>query len=299
MTENEILRRTSRSFYLTIRLLPRAVRSDVSLGYLLARATDTLADASSAPEQERLALLRSLRGGLDAGEWPAAEPAAWARLQRDPAEQRLIEELPRLWRAMASRSPAARQRLADVMAHVLDGQIFDLERFGEGAPPLTAGELDRYTYLVAGSVGEFWTDLCEAALPGWTSSPLPWMREHGRKFGQGLQLVNILRDRQMDRALGRAYLPEDEAAASMADARERLALGAAYCAALRPGRLRYAVLLPVLLGMRTLALVERHPPGLLTPAKVSRREARAWLLRAAPAWWSVAAVPRLVAAASK
>ena len=50
MNEKEILRRTSRSFHLTMRLLPRAVRDDIALAYLLARAMDTMADTATAPE---------------------------------------------------------------------------------------------------------------------------------------------------------------------------------------------------------------------------------------------------------
>ncbi len=41
---NDLLKRTSRSFYLTLRVLPAAVRPQIGLAYLLARTTDTVAD---------------------------------------------------------------------------------------------------------------------------------------------------------------------------------------------------------------------------------------------------------------
>lgn len=296
MTEEEILRRTSRSFHLTIRLLPRAVRGDVALAYLLARAMDTLADSSTADPAERLALLRTARASLDRPAIAGYRAEEWEKFQRDPAERRLLGLLPALW----SRLPAGKDRLVpDVLGHILEGQISDLERFGPGASPLTAEELERYTWLVAGSVGEFWTDLCAARLGDFARAPLEVMRRRGARYGQALQLVNVLRDRRMDAALGRVYVTDDEVPGWTARARAWLGEGAAYCRDLRSGRLRYATLLPALLGWRTLSLSSRQPPDLLTPAKVPRHEVGRWMRRALPVWWSARRVTVLAAEASK
>ena len=40
----QLLSAVSRSFYLSMRFLPREMRPGVAVGYLLARATDTVAD---------------------------------------------------------------------------------------------------------------------------------------------------------------------------------------------------------------------------------------------------------------
>lgn len=287
MTEREILSRTSRSFHLTIRLLPRAVRGEIALAYLLARATDTLADTSSAPPEQRLELLRSARASLDRAELAGYRPVDWQKHQRDPAECRLLGLLPDLWARLPARGEPLLRRVLD---RILEGQIFDLERFRPDAAPLTTGELERYTWLVAGSVGEFWTELCAARLGDFARAPLDVMRRRGVRYGQALQLVNILRDRRMDAVLGRVYVAEAEVPRWTAQARAWLDEGAAYCADLRSGRLRYATLLPALLGWRTLALTSQQPPGLLTPAKVPRRELRQWMSRALPVWWSAASV---------
>ena len=290
MTEREILRRTSRSFDLTIRLLPRAVRGEVALAYLLARATDTLADTSSAPAERRAAILRSARASLGKPAIDGYDAKDWQAHQRDPAERRLLGLLPELW----SRLHAGNNRLVrDVLGHILEGQIFDLERFVPAAPPLSSDELERYTWLVAGSVGEFWTDLCAARLGDFTRAPLDVMRRRGAHYGQGLQLVNILRDRRMDAALGRIYVTADAVTRWTRQASSWLEEGATYCADLRSGRLRYATLLPALLGWRTLALSSQQAPGLLTPAKVPRHELRQWMRRALPVWWSATSVATL------
>src|SRR5438067_11742992 len=50
----ELLKNVSRSFYLTLRALPRGLREPIGLAYLLARASDTVADSSAAPVEIRL-----------------------------------------------------------------------------------------------------------------------------------------------------------------------------------------------------------------------------------------------------
>jgi farnesyl-diphosphate farnesyltransferase len=298
MNEARLLEHTSRSFYLTLRLLPRAVRGDASLGYLLARATDTIADSSSLPLARRAALLRAAASALGRDSIEGYDPAEWSAAQRDPAERELLFALPSLWLRAARRPERAKHRLVRVMSHILGGQIFDLERFTADAHPLADDELERYTFLVAGSVGEFWTDLCADELPVFSSDSPDEMRARARRYGQALQLVNILRDRRMDEAIGRIYIREQDAARWAAKAREWLADSVPYCAALRSGRLRYATLLPALLGWRTLALVSAADPGSITPVKVPRAEVRRFMRRALPVWWSSAAVREVASAAA-
>lgn len=298
MNRREILRRTSRTFGLTLRLLPGAVRPDASLGYLLARATDTIADASSAAPARRADALRAARACLGAPAIAGYDPREWAAAQLPGAERCLLEELPSLWADMQSRPARSKERLRCVLGHILDGQIFDLARFGQGSAPLSAGELEAYTYMVAGSVGEFWTDLCAEELHGFASAPAGAMREQGKLYGQGLQLVNILRDRAADASVERVYVEEGDVARWAGVAAQRLWEGAAYCAALRPGRLRFASFLPALLGWRSLALLEEPAAGARAPRKLSRAEVRRWVVRALPVLVAPRAVTRLAGEAS-
>ncbi|NBW87575.1 MAG: hypothetical protein EBR23_12335, partial [Planctomycetia bacterium] len=72
-----------------------------------------------------------------------------------------------------------------------------------------ASDLQAYTYSVAGCVGEFWTRITRAHL--FPVAPLDDAKllHDGVRFGQGLQLVNILRDLPRDLRQGRCYLPLD------------------------------------------------------------------------------------------
>ena len=59
-----LLKGVSRSFYLSIRFLPSRIRPAIALGYLLARASDTIADANSLAAGDRLKILNQLREQL-------------------------------------------------------------------------------------------------------------------------------------------------------------------------------------------------------------------------------------------
>lgn len=233
-----LLKRVSRSFYLTLRLLPGEVRESIALAYLLARLTDTLADgAATKGEKELLAREKEVR-------------------------------------ALLERSPD-REVICEVWQTIQEGQRFDRDRFAaSGSPPLSEEELGRYTYLVAGCVGEFWTKLCAARLPHFARRPEGEMKALGVQFGKGLQLVNILRDRAADAARGRVYAPEERVGAVLARARECLAGAREYVRALRIRRLRAACALPLLLAVETLDLIERNPA--VSRVKVSR--GRVWVL---------------------
>ncbi len=101
------------------------------------------------------------------------------------------------------------------------GQMLDLERFSTStstspstSPSIkalpTSGDLDEYTYLVAGCVGEFWTRICFAHVRDFSERTEAEMLELGVKYGKGLQLINVLRDAGSDLRAGRCYLPADE-----------------------------------------------------------------------------------------
>src|SRR5258708_37987365 len=91
-----ILARVSRSLYLSIRLLPKKLRDPVSLGYLLARASDTIADTAELPLDLRMENLRLLVRGIQGealGDAIVDLSASLAPLQKNKAERALIESL--------------------------------------------------------------------------------------------------------------------------------------------------------------------------------------------------------------
>lgn len=279
-----LLASVSRSFYLTIRILPRSLRAPIGLAYLLARASDTIADTADAPAAVRLEHLAAFGKMIRTGSVVGIEA-----LQRDirpsaVGECALIAKLDRCLAWLSSMDDGDRHEIAAVMEKIIRGQTLDLDRFATpgGIVALrTAAELDEYTYLVAGCVGEFWTRICLRHLPRATTLDTVEMERLGINFGKGLQLVNILRDAPADLRDGRCYLPEDELRAAgispsrlsfepatarpvfarwTTQARAWLADGFRYIEALRPARLRVGCFLPWHLGHETLRLIEAQPP---------------------------------------
>ena len=286
-----LLASVSRSFYLSIRLLPRGLRAPIGLAYLLARASDTIADSPGVPVATRLRHLAAFERMARIG-----KPDGLTELQADiqtphAGETTLIASLDRCLQWLSQMENKDRSEIVEVLKKIIHGQRLDLERFGGDEPIValqSAAELDEYTYLVAGCVGEFWTRLCLNHLPECSTLGLAELRRLGAEYGKGLQLVNILRDLPEDLRNGRCYLPEPElraagtspmplidhpekAQAVFEHWRERavaqLSHGYEYIAALTSARLRAACFLPWYLGLRTLKLLG-EPGALEKPEKI-------------------------------
>lgn len=222
-----LLKSVARSFYLTIWWLPAPLREPVGLAYLLARASDTIADEESnsmtKPERELLKQLPSLIEQLN-----------------DPRRNRFeADAIKAVWK------------------RIIEGQSMDLKH-QTNQNFFSHQELEEYLYLVAGCVGEFWTKLAEYYLPHFSTKSLEKMESWGIDYGKGLQLVNILRDFSEDQRRGRFYFSAAEKNFYDEQALAYLQQGETYVNALRPGRFKMATALPLLLGRRTLALIKKQ-----------------------------------------
>lgn len=279
-----LLRDHARTFALTLGLLPRPLREPLGIAYLLARATDTIADASGIPSERRLALLEELDDLLEKG-----DSRSWCPVIREGAlsspEAELIRSLPAL-HSLLEVLPD-RDSILFLWRTILQGQLFDLRRFapgaGAGAAPLTAGELEFYCGTVAGIVGVFWTGLIAGHAPRTLLRPRQEMEQLGMEYGKGLQLVNILRDRNADRLLGRCYVGDADLPELFDRADEWLRSGRLYLAGLRPGRILMATALPLDLAAPTLDAVRRAPGE--QRARIPRGAVRRILLRGAVSLW--------------
>ena len=208
----DLLRATSRSFYLTLRVLPVAVRRQIGLAYLLARTTDTIADTEIIPLAQRIEALQQLRERILGRSSAPLNFTELAKQQGSPAERVLLEKVGDSLTLLPSLSPPDLKLVREVLNTITGGQELDLRRFekaGNGTIVAleTLAELDDYTYRVAGCVGEFWTKICRAHLFPEAQLDEKKLVADGIRFGKGLQLVNILRDLPADLKNGRCYLP--------------------------------------------------------------------------------------------
>ncbi len=321
----DLLREVSRSFYLSVRVLPSDVREPIALAYLLARAADTVADTPVVPREDRLHHLEALRrffAGASAD--VVGVLRACGHHQQTAVERRLLErvsEAVALLARLPERDAAEVRRVLDTLTA---GMVLDLTCFpGDDAATLgalpTLEDLDEYTYLVAGCVGPFWTAIHCAHRRRLRAWPPREMSALSVRFGKALQLTNVLRDVPGDLRRGRCYLPAKELAAlgltpsdlldaerarrgrPLVDRLVQVALehydaGWQYTLAIPRAewRMRLACAWPLLIGLATLAMLNEHPNPLAAsmPVKIPRDAVRAILARSMLTVWSNGALAR-------
>jgi farnesyl-diphosphate farnesyltransferase len=200
----------SRTFALTIPQLPAPLRRAVGNAYLLCRVADTIEDDAGLTAEQKTHHLQTFIDILDTG----GGVEAFARelhLQLDPStpatERELIRECARVLRITSNldqRQRAAIARCVTIMGRGMDR--FERERSSLGLESLADHE--RYCYVVAGVVGEMLTDLfCSHSdrIDARREALMSW----AVRFGQGLQMTNILKDVWDDLERDTCWLPRD------------------------------------------------------------------------------------------
>ena len=278
----ELLIRTSRTFALSIPLLPEPTRREVTIAYLLFRLADTFEDATAWDRADRIAALERfsrLLGQPGARPEPAEVDQAARRWYEEvpgshPGYRELLEEVPFVLDSFFALQPEA---IAAIRTHTrrtiagMAGYVARTSDAGELALRDLA-DLRDYCYVVAGIVGELLTELFLLGRPELAPSAAA-LRRTSAPFGEGLQLVNILKDSAVDAVEGRLYLPAGvERAEVLALARRDLQSAAQYVAELQEGGAPRGVVafsaLPVHLALANLDHLAAAGPG----AKLSRRE---------------------------
>jgi farnesyl-diphosphate farnesyltransferase len=274
----QLLIATSRTFALAIPLLPEPTRREVTIAYLLFRIADTFEDATRWPRARRIAALATFERLLVAPDRAATDATARAWAAEVPCDQPgyrdLLAELPQVLDAFFALRPGAVELTREHTVRTARGMAGFVARTDERGE-LRLRDLDDlrgYCYVVAGIVGELLTELFLLDDPELAPAAAA-LRERSRAFGEGLQLVNILKDSAADAVEGRRYLPEELPRAQVLDlARANLAAAAEYVHLLQrqgaPRGLVAFTALPVELAYATLDRVEAAGPG----AKLTRPE---------------------------
>jgi farnesyl-diphosphate farnesyltransferase len=208
--QQRLLNGVARSFALTIRQLPDDFALPVANGYLLCRIADTIEDAGGLDPATRHALARQFIAVVEHGRSAAdfAE-AFYPRLSAgcSPAEKALVRDCPdvlAVTRRLPPRHQAALARCVRIMA---SGMAYYQTRSGPGGLA-DMPAFNNYCYHVAGVVGEMLTELyCDInAVDDRTRVQLSAL---AASFGQGLQMVNVLKDLPEDARRGICWLPRD------------------------------------------------------------------------------------------
>jgi farnesyl-diphosphate farnesyltransferase len=238
----DVLKATSRTFFIPINRLPPRLLEAVASAYLCMRAIDEIEDHPRLAPAAKAELLRTMSLRLQSWDGERSSGGFWTV---PGSQRRLLPEVtlrveewlcyaprdiaPRIWDATAA--------MADRMAYWAANE-WTIH---------TEADLDCYTFSVAGAVGLLLSDLW-AWYDGTQAN-----REHAVGFGRGLQAVNILRNRPEDLSRSADYFPDGwEEAQLFAYARHNLALADRYVEALPPGPALEFCQIPLALAYATL-----------------------------------------------
>ncbi|MGF1510786.1 MAG: polyprenyl synthetase family protein [Myxococcota bacterium] len=212
-----ILPEVSRTFALSIEALPEELRDAVRISYLLCRMLDTVEDEAGLSLARRHGLFDAFDGVLS-GKMPAsafANAPEWSEDASNP-EYTLCRHAEAVFKAFEDLPDAMQEAVRPHVLEMAAGMreyTSRMDRFGQ-MRIRDLEDLDRYCYYVAGTVGLLLTELFLLSLPPEQANQVrPEAEARAVEFGQGLQLVNIIKDVSTDSERGVCYMPEDLASA--------------------------------------------------------------------------------------
>ena len=211
---DKLLETTSRSFYPTLKYLPKKIRGQIGLLYLLARVADTIADSKVGETEVLIDALTNYNAVAQGRSDRLPDLRELADIQSNPDEGELLRNVQQVVDALSVYGQEDQARMLECLDVIVGGQILDLQRFGiarEGGTISSLDsddELDDYTFRVAGCVGVFWTKMSLAHIMKLPKDKEEVFFERGIRFGKALQMINILRDIPEDLRFGRCYIPD-------------------------------------------------------------------------------------------
>ncbi len=242
-----VLKETSRTFYIPIVRLPGELQDAVASAYLCMRAIDEIEDHPELDGSTKANLLttvsQELQTGRDGAEFAGSFASSNAYRDLLPEVTLRVAD----WSALAP--PAIAPRVWDATAAMADRMAYWA---AQGWNVQTEADLDRYTFSVAGAVGLLLSDLWAWYDDTHTD------RIHAIGFGRGLQAVNILRNHAEDLERGVDLYPAGwDQTQVLAYARRNLAHADRYVASLPAGPVLDFCSIPLALAYATLDALAR------------------------------------------
>lgn len=237
-----MLQQTSRTFFIPISRLEEGLKEAVSAAYLCMRAIDEIEDHEQLPDSLKASLLYGIH---DAMKKPHMMDGV--RTVLAPHEK----ELPAVSFRLPDWAQLCPPTILDTVLAYTAKMSKQMAEWVENKWHIhTEDDLDRYTYSVAGMVGEMLSELWH-----WfdhTESD----REKAVAFGRGLQAVNILRNRKEDLKRGVDFYPTGWSNKEMlAYTRRNLRLADEYTNELKKGPAKEFCKIPLALAHATANLI--------------------------------------------
>jgi len=206
----EIFPDVSRTFALSIRLIPGELGAAVRYAYLICRIADTIEDEPQLPAVEKASLLDLLTACFDDATAATQLASRAATLEGDARHLRLVRNTDLVFTAFRDLPESTRQPVRRWVGEMIAGMRKFVLAYPNGIRIQTLDEYKEYCYYVAGTVGFLLTDLWHEYVPSIGPARYRVLRDHCQAFAEALQNVNILKDVARDAEHENAiYIPEE------------------------------------------------------------------------------------------
>jgi farnesyl-diphosphate farnesyltransferase len=206
----EIFPAVSRTFALSIRLLPGELGAAVRYAYLICRIADTIEDEPLLPAEEKASLLDLLAECFDSPAAACELTTRSATMTGDARHLRLVQHTDLVFTAFRSLPDETRQHIRHWVREMIAGMRKFVLAYPRGIRIQSLAEYKEYCYYVAGTVGFLLTDLWHDFVPSIGARQQAVLNEHCQAFAEALQTVNILKDVARDAEHENAiYIPEE------------------------------------------------------------------------------------------
>ena len=308
MDHYNMLRRVSRTFALSIELLPFVLRESMTLSYLLLRVADCLEDHAEIPEDHKPDLLKLWAGVLDGSESTErlTKEVAYLNPEDDPEVQAVYQAAHYL--DLLNKLPVDLQQ---IVLHRVQQTTLGMARWQEHGPFVEDEKaMDDYMHQVAGLVGYLLTEIFAWYSPR-IQDRMDQLMPLSREYGLALQTVNIIRGMRKDYERGWVFVPQtfyeqygltrdslfapenlDKAISVvnlLADkASKHLFNGMTYIVAFprHQHRIRLACMWPLFFAIKTLAISKNNVNVILEEAKLSRPQVKKIMRETSMFGWS-------------
>jgi farnesyl-diphosphate farnesyltransferase len=204
-----ILPRVSRTFALSVRVLPGELGRAVLAAYLLCRIADTIEDAPQLDPELKASTLDRLALCFDDSSLCTALATELAHWPGDPAHVELSAGADKVFALYRSLPVPTQAHVRTWVSEMVHGMRKFVLLYPNGIRIQTLEEYKEYCYYVAGTVGYLLTDLWHEHSHAVSASVYARLREKSRQFGEALQTVNILKDVATDAEHENSiYIPE-------------------------------------------------------------------------------------------
>jgi farnesyl-diphosphate farnesyltransferase len=205
----EILPAVSRTFALSIRLLPGDLGAAVRCAYLICRIADTIEDEPTIEAMDKAPLFDALAASFESEGAAAEFTMQAAKLTGDPACVRLVQNSDLVFASYRGLPERTRGYVRHWVTEMITGMRKFVLAYPRGVRIQSLEEYKEYCYYVAGTVGYLLTDLWHEHSPSIGTAQYEALRQRSRAFAEALQTVNILKDVARDAEHENSiYVPE-------------------------------------------------------------------------------------------